>query len=121
MVYKNEVVFMKISIGFSFLMFLLYYVHLPNYLQIQNIKYKAQKQYSLRRSLIEKYCIEHKSDPLLKLVNSNVKNMTNLCYDYKHNLIFCVIPKVASSTWESIFITLQGRYQNILNYDLRYF
>ena len=46
---------------------------------------------------------------LLQTVNSNMEDKTNLCYDYKHHLLFCVIPKVASSTWESMLIPLQGR------------
>ena len=55
------------------------------------------------------------NDILLQTVNSNMEDRTNLCYDYKHHLLFCVIPKVASSTWESILITLQGRYQKAIH------
>ena len=54
------------------------------------------------------------NDILLQTVNSNMEDRTNLCYDYKHHLLVCVIPKVASSTWESILITLQGRYQKAI-------
>ena len=50
------------------------------------------------------------NDILLQTVNSNMEDRTNLCYDYKHHLLFCV----ASSTWESILITLQGRYQKAI-------
>ena len=61
----------------------------------------AKVKYKDRRALIKRYCEKHKSDFRLRFVNdpNDPKWKKGLFYDYEHQLLFCGISKVSSTTW----------------------
>ena len=82
--------------------FMLYTIHLnlmQNYAvkRILHIKSLALMKYNRRRNTIQEYCQKNQSK--LSILNKQKIWNKALFYDYEHNLIFCPIHKVSSTTW----------------------
>ena len=60
------------------------------------VKLKAIDRYNKRRNVIKEHC--QRNIRLMK-VNKDPKWRNELYFDYEHNLIYCEINKVASTTW----------------------
>ena len=64
---------------------------------ISKIKALAAVKYDERRTLIKAQC--EKNHTGLGHVTNNAKWRTTLFYDYAHQLLFCGVSKVSSTTW----------------------
>ena len=49
----------------------------------------------------------------------SIRSLKQLIYNDRAKLIFCSVPKVASTNWKRIFHTLEGRFQNPTDQDGR--
>ena len=63
------------------------------------MKYLAHYQFQNRRNLISDYCQLNQNSSELHHVNQDLKWNKDLWFDYKNQLLFCLISKISSSTW----------------------
>lgn len=66
---------------------------------IQQVKAVARHRYLQRINRVRNYCLHHQNDSILQEINGHSKWNQDLWYDYKHQLLYCQINKVGSSTW----------------------
>lgn len=66
---------------------------------LHHVKKVAHHQYKNSINRVRNYCQKHANDPQLQEVNGDSKWNKDLWFDYKHQLLYCQISKVSSSTW----------------------
>ena len=100
MILQEKHRFLMLPVGLI-CVFMLYTVHLDlmqNYAlkRILHIKSLSLMKYNRRRNIIQESCQKNKSK--FSILNETIWNKA-LFYDYEHNIIFCPIHKVSSTTW----------------------
>ncbi|XP_046850868.1 carbohydrate sulfotransferase 11-like [Xenia sp. Carnegie-2017] len=69
-------------------------------------RWGIEKRQLYRRERVKNECQSHKAKRLP--ITLKKRALRNLIVNDKHRFIFCDIPKVASSNWKRVFITLNG-------------